>query len=223
MRKIITILPCHLSSQRVPKKPLQLLPNGDSLIVNALKQLKRLEDVLNPHLSCWPGDRDLIVPALDLGLPIIPMSFEQSRACDWETISEAWCALRTDWIFEVNNVCHPYLEDSTILKAYEHILTCNHPFISVEVQKNIFWTHDKFPLLQTAEPVDTKIAPAILSATHTFYGWQPTDCGAGNGSRLVNFYPLVLDVKPWEVIDIDEPDDLILVQAIAKEKLCQRD
>ena len=213
-RRVITLIPCHLSSKRVYKKPLQTLSSGACLIENALEQVARLKKYLNPHVSCWDGDVELVSVAESLDIPIIPMTFEQSRASDWETIGEAWTDLQADWIYEINNICHPFVKDATILGGLNYASFCDYPFISAVRQRNLYWNESRQVLLPLDGPVDTKTAPTIISATHMLYAWQPSDCGKGNSTRITNVRPYVIDCDPIELLDVDTHQDLELIKRI---------
>jgi len=223
MTRRITILQfARLASKRTHQKLLQ--PIGGTRLIDSgleyLTELKRQTGAV-PLLACYLDDAPLVEAARKNNVAILPLSADAVESEDngtvYSQIAEPLSKV-SDWVLDVNFLCRPFLSIDVGIRIIEHAKMADTPFVCAVLNRGIVWRPTGRAISGAAQMANTKTNPEYLTLANLGYG-LPVELMAKTDSQIANSVkPFVLDLAPWDRIDIDTPDDLKFAQRIAKEK-----
>lgn len=219
MNNVAVIMPARLASERIPNKPLAMLWPGHRLIDNALHKLDILRDICpNVLTSFAEEDVELCAAGRSWNFDNIKLSAEDSRG-GWSEMSRSWIDLPYDFLVPLNLVCHPFVRIETLVQIIDEAKKApldSSPLIHCKMERTLAWDITSRPLFPMDKPLDTKKAPRLLTPTHIADIYSPKICGDAQGPICKPMPFITLGLQAIELLDIDTPDQLELVQKVAQ-------
>ncbi len=215
-RRIGILQGARLASKRIPNKLLEII-GDERLIDRGLRLLTDVAAVSNSEafVTLWRGDDPLWRAAKDYDVKIVELTEVANNAETWD---EAFAGLaekladRFDWIVDVNFLCRPFLRVETACKMVDFAKIAAGPYVATCQHRGLLWDANGQQLLGHGETANTKTNPVYHDLAHLAYG-IPTYMLA-NEQAASFAKPFSVDLRWYERVDIDTPDDLAFARVV---------
>lgn len=209
--KTIAVVPMKLNNERLPNKNVKKFDNGKPLCQYILNTLKEVNDIDDIYVYCSN-------PIIKDYLPEQVKYLRRSEKLDTSktTINEVLKSFSNDVdsdIYLLAHVTAPFIKaesikDALIKVKYEGYDSA----FSVQKLQEFLW-NEKKPINYDLENIPrTQDLPCIYSETSGFYIFKKEVIMKYN--RRIGFKPYMKEVSKIEAIDIDEPEDFLIANAI---------
>lgn len=212
--KVVAYVPMKLNNERLPNKNTKLFDNGRPLLSYIFDTLINTKGIDSIYAYC---SDDSICQYLPEKVKYLSRNIELDRS---ETlINDVMLAFANDVMADIYILAHatvPFLSSKSIELGIKKIVNENYDSaLTVLAHQDFFWIKDKpfnydpisIPRTQDMEP--------IYSETTGLYIYKRNILIEQN--RRVGDHPFLIPVTKIEAIDINEPIDFIIANAISKE------
>lgn len=213
MNQIALVQFARMDSQRLPGKPLiRLGCHKESLIEHAIQMMLAVADRDNnvhPIIICPEQDKEIIDIADKFGVEYytMPMTF---RARIWPELIQPFLFYLKDYDFvaDLNLMCHPLLQLSTLKEITNLCHKLTFPFTIVTEHRGVIWDDGRDYLLGRGQLADTRNNPRYLIPAHIAYCWQQHHLHLREKELANTVIPVPMNLSQAELLDIDTKEDV---------------
>ena len=217
--KIIAIVPMKLNNRRLPQKNTKCFTNGKPLCYYILSTLLQVKEISEVYVYCSNPDIKNFIPE---GVKYL----KRSTSLDQDTtkMNEVLQAFSKEVPADVYVMTHttaPFMTVESLEKGIDAVLNKGYDssFAAKKIQ-DFMWKDGK-PLNYTLDNIPrTQDLPPLFEETSGFYIYRKEVMTKMN--RRIGDNPFIVEVGEIEGIDIDEPEDFMLADAIYNYRLNQK-
>lgn len=209
--KTVAIVPMKLNNRRLPQKNTKCFTNGKPLCYYILETLLTVEGIDEVYVYCSNPDIQQFLPD---GVKYL----QRSASLDQDTtkmneVLQCFAAEVPADIYVMTHTTAPFISAKSIEAGLQAVKTGNwdSAFAAKKLQ-NFLWK-DNEPMNYKLDNIPrTQDLPALYEETSGFYIYERnvmTDYGRRIGNK-----PYIVEVGQIESVDIDEPEDFMIADAI---------
>lgn len=214
--KIVAIVPMKLNNRRLPQKNTKSFTNGKPLCCYILSTLLSIEDIEDVYVYCSNPDIKEYIPD---GVKYL----RRSETLDKDTtkMNEVLQSFASDVpadIYVMTHTTAPFITADSITKGLNAVK--NDGFDSSFAAKKLqdfLWKDGKPFNYKLNDIPRTQDLPALYEETSGFYIYKSEVITSLN--RRIGNNPFIVEVGEIESIDIDEPEDFKIADAVYNYKL----
>lgn len=209
--KVVAIVPMKLNNKRLPQKNTKPFTNGNPLCMYILDTLLSIDIINEVYVYCSNQDIKNYLPN---GVKFLKRSeildSDQTKMND--VLMEFAKEIKAD-IFVMTHTTAPFIKKESIIKGINAVLngSCDSSFAVKKVQ-DFFWKDGKPFNYQLNNIPRTQDLPALFQETSGFYIYKKEIIE--HLHRRIGDNPFLVEVSEIESIDIDEPEDFLIADAI---------
>lgn len=209
--KTVAFVPMKLKNERLPGKNTKPFTHGKPLCKYILETLKKVKGIDEIYVYCSD-------PAIMLHLPKGIKFLRRDPKLDGShvKINEVLSAFAEDVpadLYVLAHVTAPFLKTETISKGVAAVQSGEYDSaLTVYRQQDFFWMDGKPWNYDTAEIPRTQDLKPLYRETTGLYIYESRLMTEEN--RRVGRHPLLLEADWKEAVDINEPEDFIIADAI---------
>ena len=209
--KVVAVVPMKLNNRRLPQKNTKRFSNGEPLctyILNSLLQIKEIESV---YVYCSnPEIRQYLPEGINY------LQRKASLDSDTTSMNEVLSCFADDVPAEIYVMTHttaPFISPQSIRKGISAVLSGDYDssFAAKKVQ-DFLWKDGKPFNYQLDNIPRTQDLPVLLEETSGFYIYKKDVIKQLR--RRIGKHPFIVEVDEIEAIDIDEPIDFDIADAV---------
>ena len=209
--KVVAVVPMKLNHRRLPQKNTKRFSNGEPLctyILNSLLQIKEIESV---YVYCSnPEIRQYLPEGINY------LQRKASLDSDTTSMNEVLSCFADDVPAEIYVMTHttaPFISPQSIRKGISAVLSGDYDssFAAKKVQ-DFLWKDGKPFNYQLDNIPRTQDLPVLLEETSGFYIYKKDVIKQLR--RRIGKHPFIVEVDEIEAIDIDEPIDFDIADAV---------
>ncbi len=209
--KVIAVVPMKLNNRRLPQKNTKPFTNGKPLCYYILSTLLSIPEIDNVYVYCSNPDIQNYIPE-----GVVYLKRSESLDQDTTKMNEVLQSFAKDVPADVYVMTHttaPFISADSIREGLCHVLEGKYDssFAAKKIQdflwkdgKPVNYSLDNIPRTQDLEP--------LFEETSGFYIYNTDVMTKLN--RRIGDNPFVVEVSEIESIDIDEPDDFQIADAV---------
>jgi len=210
-RKIVAVVPMKLNNRRLPQKNTKSFTNGEPLcqyILSTLLQIEKISDVYvycsNPEIKYYIPDQILYLKRSD-GLDQDSTKMNEVLKCFAQEVPAD--------IYVMAHTTAPFISMHSIRIGLEAVESGEYDSaFSVKRLQDFLW-RDGIPFNYNLKCIPrTQDLPILYEETNGFYIYKDNVISAMG--RRIGDKPYMVEVDKIESIDIDEPEDFIIADAI---------
>ena len=209
--KCVAIVPMKLNNTRLPGKNTKEFTNGEPLckyILNTLLSIDLLDEI---YVYCSNPDIKTFLPA---GVKYLKRS--ETLDSDSTKINEVLYAFSEDVTADVYLMTHttaPFISRDSLVKGLEAVLSGKYDSSFAAIKCQDFMWKDNKPMNYSLDAIPrTQDLDPIFMETSGFYCYNYDLIHEHN--RRIGMNPKIIEVTEIEAIDIDEPEDFMLADAV---------
>lgn len=216
--KIVCFVPLKLNNERVPGKNIKAFDNGKPLLSYILKTLKKTIVADDIYVYC---SNESIANYLPEGIKYLKRSEHLDQ--DSTKINEVLQSFAKDIDADIYTLAHataPFISAESIDKAINAVLNKGYDSaLTVEAKQEFLWKNDSpFNYDVSCVPRTQDLEPFYIETTGLYVYKRDLIV---NKNRRIGNNPFLVKVSKIEAIDINDPIDFDLANAIACSKLIQ--
>ena len=209
--KIIAIVPMKLNNRRLPQKNTKPFTNGKPLCYYILSTLLSVEGIDEVYVYCSNPDIQEFIPE---GVKYLQRSVSLDQ--DTTSMTEVLTCFTKDVPADVYVMTHttaPFISKESIEKGLIAVKSEEYDsaFAAKKLQ-DFLWKDGRPFNYNLANIPRTQDLPALYEETSGFYIYKH-DVMA-NLQRRIGEKPFIVEVGEIEAVDIDEPEDFMIADAI---------
>lgn len=211
MKRICIAQCARLGSTRIPNKLLEKIGNK-TLLEIGLRKMTDLQSLTGAtSLLCVHESETVLIEAANkYGVEVFLREKISVTQENYNLCFAGWKGRlrdRFDWMLDINLLCRPFLNMSTIEKMVQEAHSKEHPFVTVVEKRGILWNFAGRCILGEGETANTRENPKYFELAHVGYG-MPISYVGDEYQLTRELRTLVLDLDEEEKIDIDTPEQL---------------
>lgn len=209
--KIIAIVPMKLNNRRLPQKNTKPFTNGKPLCYYILSTLLSVEGLDEVYVYCSNPDIQAFIPE---GVKYL----KRSELLDQDTTSmtEVLTCFTRDVpadIYVMTHTTAPFISKKSIEKGLNAVKSGDYDSAFAAKKLQDFMWKDGIPFNYDLGNIPrTQDLPALYEETSGFYIYKSDVMS--NLHRRIGEKPFLVEVGEIEAIDIDEPEDFMIADAI---------
>ena len=209
--KVIAIVPMKLNNRRLPQKNTKSFTNGNPLCYYVLSTLLTVESVDEVYVYCSNPD---ILEFMPKGVKY----FERSKSLDQDTTSmtEVLTCFTKDVnadIYVMTHTTAPFITRESIEKGLNAVVSGEYDSAFAAKKLQDFLWKDGVPFNYKPEYIPrTQDLPVLYEETSGFYIYRKEVMTGLH--RRIGKNPFLVEIGEIESIDIDEPEDFVIADAI---------
>lgn len=209
--KTVAVVPMKLNNRRLPQKNTKPFTNGKPLCYYILSTLLSITEISEVYVYCSNPDICEFIPK---GVKYLRRS--ESLDQDTTKMNEVLQAFRKDVdadIYVMTHTTAPFIKADSIRTGLEavHSGEYDSSFAAKKLQ-DFLWKDGK-PFNYALDSIPrTQDLPPLYEETSGFYIY--TNNVITELNRRIGNRPYIVEVGEIEAIDIDEPDDFLLADAV---------
>lgn len=209
--KVIAIVPMKLNNRRLPQKNTKSFTNGNPLCYYVLSTLLTVESVDEVYVYCSNPDIQEFMPK---GVKY----FERSKSLDQDTTSmtEVLTCFTKDVnadIYVMTHTTAPFITRESIEKGLNAVVSGEYDSAFAAKKLQDFLWKDGVPFNYKPEYIPrTQDLPVLYEETSGFYIYRKEVMTGLH--RRIGKNPFLVEIGEIESIDIDEPEDFVIADAI---------
>lgn len=209
--KIVAVVPMKLNNRRLPQKNTKSFTNGKPLCCYILSTLLAVKGIDQVYVYCSNPDIQKFIPE---GVKY----FERSKSLDQDTtsMSEVLACFTKDVnadIYVMTHTTAPFISKESIEKGLNAVVGGEYDSAFAAKKFQDFLWKDGVPFNYELNHIPrTQDLPLLYEETSGFYIYRKevmTDF-----HRRIGVNPFLVEVGEIESIDIDEPEDFMIADAI---------
>jgi CMP-N-acetylneuraminic acid synthetase len=218
--KIILLLPMKGNSERVPNKNLRSFAGRPlyHAIFESLRDSKYINEfVINTDSEAIKKDAIGNFP----GVVIVDRPAEiQGDFVPMNDVIGYDLSMTDGDVYIQTHSTNPLLLASSLDKAIEAFLENRDGYDSVfsvtRIQSRLYWKDGEAINHNPKELLRTQDLPPVYDENSNFYIFTKESFGKSNGKRI-GLKPMMFEIDKIEAVDIDEPQDFIIAEALYKQ------
>lgn len=209
--RIVAVVPIKLNSSRLPQKNIKPFTGGEPLCHYVLSTLLTIHEIDEIHVYCSNSGIKKYIPK---GIRYTKRS--EALDQDSSSISDVLTAFAADVhadIYLMTHATSPFIKAESIRQGLVRVISGENDsaFAAKKVQ-DFLWKDSK-PYNYSLENIPrTQDLPALYVETSGFYIYT-SDIIKKEGKRIGQ-NPYIVEVGEIEAIDIDEPEDFFIADAV---------
>lgn len=209
--KIVAIVPMKLNNQRLPQKNTKCFSNGKPLchyILSTLMEVERIEEV---YVYCSNPDIQHFIPE---GVKYL----QRSASLDQDTtkmneVLQAFAGQVPADIYVMTHTTAPFISKESIERGLCAVASGKYDSAFAAKKLQDFLWQDGKPFNYKLNDIPrTQDLPVLYEETSGFYIYRNEVMTVHN--RRIGEKPCIVEVGEIESIDIDEPEDFVIADAI---------
>ena len=220
--KIIALLPMKGNSERVPNKNLKDF-NGKSLFHHVLSALQNADLIDEVIINT---DSDRIAESASIFSKVKIHKRPEEICGDFVSMNDI---INNDLensdgdIYLQTHSTNPLLKTETISKAIQEFKNSDKDslFSVTKLQTRLYWKDGKPVNHNPEELIRTQDLPPLFEENSNIFIFTK-ESFAKAGNKRIGLNPMLFEMDKLEAIDIDEPQDFIMAEAIQKLNLVNR-
>ena len=209
--KIIAIVPMKLNNRRLPQKNTKRFTDGRPLCYYILSTLLKVKEIDEVYVYCSNPDIKEFIPK---GVKYLKRSEDLDR--DTTKMNEVLQSFAKDVYADIYVMTHttaPFVSEGSIFKGIDAVLNCGYDssFAAKKLQDFLWKDGKPFNYELDNIPRTQDLAP-LYEETSGFYIYKREVIE--NYNRRIGDHPFIVEVSEIESVDIDEPEDFLIADAI---------
>lgn len=209
--KIVAVVPMKLNNQRLPQKNTKSFTNGAPLCTYILETLKQIKFIDNIYVYCSNPQIRNFLPE---GIHYLKRSetLDKNSTSMTEVLTCFSNEVDAD-IYIMTHTTAPFVKVSSIQRGLDAVI--NNGYDSAFAAKKLqdFLWKDGKPFNYSLENIPrTQDLPLMYEETSGFYIYKKQVIS--NQHRRIGNNPFIVEVDEIESVDIDEPEDFMIADAI---------
>ena len=209
--KTVAIVPMKLNNRRLPQKNTKCFTNGKPLCYYILSTLLRIDKIDEVYVYCSNPDITEFIPD---GVKYIKRS--ESLDKDTTSMTEVLTCFTKEVFADVYVMTHttaPFISKESIEMGLEAVLNGDYDSAFAAKKLQDFLWKDGIPFNYELNNIPrTQDLPTLYKETSGFYIYKNSVMSDLN--RRIGKRPYIVEVGEIEGIDIDEPEDFVIADAI---------
>ena len=209
--KTVAIVPMKLNNRRLPQKNTKSFTNGEPLCHYILSTLLRVDGIDEVYVYCSNPSIQEFIPK---GVKYLKRSENLDQ--DSTKMNEVLQSFARDVPSDVYVMTHttaPFISVESITKGLEAVKTGEYDSAFAAKKLQDFLWKDGKPFNYSLDAIPrTQDLPPLYEETSGFYIYKSNVITDLN--RRIGNNPFIVEVSEIESIDIDEPEDFIIADAV---------
>lgn len=209
--KIVAVVPMKLNNRRLPQKNTKAFTNGKPLCYYILSTLLQVKNIDQVYVYCSNPNIQGFIPE---GVKYLRRSecLDQDSTKMNEVLSCFASDVPAD-IYVMTHTTAPFIKTTSIEKGLEAVMSGQFDSaFSAKKLQDFLWK-DGIPFNYRLENIPrTQDLPAFYQETSGFYIYRNEVINQFN--RRIGETPYIVEVGEIESVDIDEPEDFLIADAI---------
>ncbi len=218
--KVIAVVPIKLNNQRLPNKNIKKFTNGKPLCHYILSTLLELDGISEVCVFCSSEEIKKYLPE---GITFVQRSKElDSDATKMNDILKAFALIKPADCYIMTHATAPFISANSIKRGLNAFLSGEYDSaFSVKLLQDFLWRNNR-PLNYDLDCIPrTQDLEPIAEETSGFYIYNyDTICDL---NRRIGQKPYLVEVSEIEAVDIDEPEDFVIADAIFNFVYCNKE
>lgn len=209
--KIVAIVPMKLNNRRLPQKNTKLFTNGKPLCHYILSTLLTIEKIDEVYVYCSNSDIKEFIPD---GVKYLKRSemLDQDTTSMTEVLVNFTNEIPAD-IYVMTHTTAPFISKESIEKGLEAVLGGEYDSSFAAKKLQDFLWKDGEPFNYELDDIPrTQDLPPLYEETSGFYIYKKQVMTELH--RRIGKKPYIVEVGEIESIDIDEPEDFLIADAV---------
>lgn len=209
--KIVAVIPMKLNNKRLPQKNTKPFTNGAPLctyILNTLKKVDRIDEI---YVYCSNPDIKEFLPE---GVKYLKRS--ESLDQDTTSMTEVLNCFAQDVdadIYVMTHTTAPFVSEESISKGLDAVLSGEYDSSFAAKKLQDFLWKDGKPFNYALDNIPrTQDLDTMYEETSGFYVYEKSVMTEKH--RRIGDHPFIVEVGEIESVDIDEPEDFMIADAI---------
>ena len=209
--KIVAVVPMKLNNSRLPQKNTKCFTNGKPLCAYILSTLLTVEEINEVYVYCSNPDIQKYIPH---GVKYLKRSakFDSDSTSMTEVLTSFTGEVQAD-VYVMTHTTAPFITKESIENGLEAVLNGNYDsaFAAKKVQ-DFLWKDGKPFNYDLCNIPRTQDLLPMYEETSGFYIYRKEVMS--EMQRRIGEKPYIVEVGEIEGIDIDEPEDFVLADAV---------
>ena len=209
--KVTAVVPMKLNNRRLPQKNTKCFKNGKPLCWYILSTLLKINEIEEVYVYCSNPDIKKYIPE-DVNYLKRSEDLDQDSTKMNEVLQAFAKEIPSD-IYVMTHTTAPFIKSSSIKKGLEAVLSGDFASsFAVKKLQDFLWK-DGRPFNYELDNIPrTQDLPPLFEETSGFYIYKSNIIT--NLNRRIGQKPFLVEVGEIESIDIDEPEDFKIADAI---------
>lgn len=209
--KTVAVVPMKLNNRRLPQKNTKAFTNGKPLCYYILSTLLKISEIDNVYVYCSN-------PEIKKYIPENVKYLQRSESLDQDTtkMNEVLNCFAKDVeadIYVMTHTTAPFISEKSIIKGINAVKNGNYDSSFAAKRLQDFLWKDERPFNYELDNIPrTQDLPILYEETSGFYIYRKEVISDLN--RRIGNNPFIVEIGEIESIDIDEPEDFIIADAI---------
>lgn len=209
--KTIAVVPMKLNNRRLPQKNTKAFTNGKPLCQYILSTLLSVDEIDEVYVYCSNPD---ILEYIPNGVKYLKRS--ESLDQDTTKMNEVLQCFAKDVYADIYVMTHttaPFIKKESIKKGIDAVTSREYDSSFAAKKLQDFLWKDGVPFNYALDNIPrTQDLPALYEETSGFYIYKNEVMTKMN--RRIGEKPFIVEVGEIESVDIDEPEDFLIADAI---------
>ena len=209
--KTVAIVPMKLNNSRLPQKNTKPFTNGKPLCYYLLSTLLTVKDIDEVYVYCSDPEIQSFIPE---GVKYLKRS--KSLDLDTTSMTEVLDSFTKDIkadIYVMTHTTAPFISKESIEKGLDAVKSGKYDSSFAAKKLQDFLWKDGVPFNYSLEKIPrTQDLPPIFEETSGFYIYKYDVINKMH--RRIGDSPYIVEVSEIEAVDIDEPEDFLIADAI---------
>lgn len=209
--KVTAVVPMKLNNRRLPQKNTKCFKNGKPLCWYILSTLLKINEIEEVYVYCSNPDIKKYIPE---GVNYLKRSEDLDQdSTKMNEVLQAFARELPSDIYVMTHTTAPFIKSSSIKKGLEAVLSGEFDSsFAVKKLQDFLWK-DGRPFNYELDNIPrTQDLPPLFEETSGFYIYKSNIIT--NLNRRIGQKPFLVEVGEIESIDIDEPEDFKIADAI---------
>ncbi len=209
--KVTAVVPMKLNNRRLPQKNTKCFKNGKPLCWYILSTLLKINEIEEVYVYCSNPDIKKYIPE---GVNYLKRSEDLDQdSTKMNEVLQAFAREIPSDIYVMTHTTAPFIKSSSIKKGLEAVLSGDFDSsFAVKKLQDFLWK-DGRPFNYELDNIPrTQDLPPLFEETSGFYIYKSNIIR--NLNRRIGQKPFLVEVSEIESIDIDEPEDFKIADAI---------
>ena len=209
--KVTAVVPMKLNNRRLPQKNTKCFKNGKPLCWYILSTLLKINEIEEVYVYCSNPDIKKYIPE-DVNYLKRSEDLDQDSTKMNEVLQAFAREIPSD-IYVMTHTTAPFIKSSSIKKGLEAVLSGDFDSsFAVKKLQDCLWTDGRAVKYELDNIPRTQDLPPLFEETSGFYIYKSNIIT--NLNRRIGQKPFLVEVSEIESIDIDEPEDFKIADAI---------
>ena len=209
--RIVAVVPMKLNNRRLPQKNTKAFTNGKPLCYYILSTLLTIEDIDEVYVYCSNSDIQEYIPEGVIYLHRSE-SLDQDTTSMTEVLTNFTKEVEAD-IYVMTHTTAPFVTKESICKGIDAVKLGGYDSsFAAKVLQDFLWKDGKPFNYNLSNIPRTQDLPMLFEETSGFYIYKYEVMSSLH--RRIGEKPYIVEVNELEAIDIDEPADFVIADAI---------